>query len=115
MKQITDILDEKKIDAALASVAEPGTFEYKSFFQISGITCLTPEQICEFFSLLDRNGSEYLGSADLTLFLRTIKPDARVLEEEEVNKMMEKGDPNKQNMIGPNEFQAMVKSTKSQN
>ncbi|XP_075141819.1 parvalbumin beta-like [Leptodactylus fuscus] len=107
---ITDFLDEKKIDAALASVAAGNSFHYKSFFQKSGLSGKSTGPVKKVFEILDRNDSGFIEEDELTSFLQNFRPDARLLTEDEVKEVMKDGDSDKDGKIAPNNFQAMVKS-----
>ncbi|XP_063790563.1 parvalbumin beta-like [Pseudophryne corroboree] len=106
---ITDILSAKDIEAALKSVEADGSFDYKSFFKIVGLSGKSGDQAKKVFEILDRDCSGYIEEDELGLFLQNFNDKARKLNAEETQKFLKAGDSDGDGKIGVDEFQALVK------
>ncbi|XP_075140983.1 parvalbumin beta-like [Leptodactylus fuscus] len=88
---ITEILAAEDIDAALASVADDNSFEYKAFFQKVGLVGKSPDEIQKIFEILDRDRSGFIEEHELAFFLQNFKSDARCLTCAEIKDLTKDG------------------------
>ncbi|XP_075035773.1 parvalbumin beta-like [Mixophyes fleayi] len=106
---INDILSAKDIEAALKSVQAVGSFDFKTFVKLVGLSGKSPDVIKKVFEFLDRDCSGFIEEDELALFLQNFKSDARALNDAETKAFLKAGDSDGDGKIGVDEFQALVK------
>ncbi|XP_066496770.1 parvalbumin, thymic CPV3-like [Tiliqua scincoides] len=107
---ITDILSASDIAAALRDCQAPDSFNHKKFFQISGMTKKSGNQVKEIFQILDNDQSGYIEEEELKYFLQRFESGARVLTAAETKSFLAAIDHDGDGKIGAAEFQEMVHS-----
>ncbi|XP_060794931.1 parvalbumin 9 [Neoarius graeffei] len=107
---LTNLLSAEAIENAIKDCEAPGSFGYKKFFQLIGLTKKSPEEVREVFRYLDDNNSGFIEESELKFFLQRFVPGARVLTDNEIKNLMSGSDGNSDGKIGVDEFQRMVLS-----
>ncbi|KAM7151960.1 LOW QUALITY PROTEIN: parvalbumin, thymic CPV3-like [Macrochelys suwanniensis] len=107
---ITDILSPSDIAAALRDCQAPDSFSHKKFFQISGMSKKSSNQIKDIFRLLDNDQSGFIEEDELKYFLQRFECGARVLTTSETKTFLAAADHDGDGKIGVEEFQEMVHS-----
>ncbi|XP_018424652.1 PREDICTED: parvalbumin, thymic CPV3-like [Nanorana parkeri] len=107
---LADLLSASDITAALRECQAPDTFNYKKFFQTSGLTKKTASQVKEAFRVLDNDQSGFIEEEELKFFLQRFDPSCRELTCSETREFMAAADHDGDGKIGAEEFQEMVHS-----
>ncbi|XP_077129659.1 parvalbumin beta-like [Ranitomeya variabilis] len=117
MSSIGDLLSPIDIANALASVQAPNSFEYKSFFQKTGMVNIKSAEIVKrIFNFLDRDTDGVLEYDDVSFVLVSFGPNSRKLTSAEIEAFIRSGSgssgSNISGKISFDEFEAMVRSAK---
>ncbi|XP_060138450.1 parvalbumin, thymic [Zootoca vivipara] len=104
------ILSDADIEAALKSCQAPDSFTYKSFFEKTGLSKKSKEELAKVFGVLDQDKSGFIEEEELQKFMQNFKPSARVLTDKETKAFLAAGDTDGDGKIGVEEFQALVTS-----
>ncbi|XP_056285966.1 parvalbumin 9 [Pseudoliparis swirei] len=107
---LTSILSAEAIENAVKDCQAPDSFCYKKFFQLCGLSSMTPQEIRDVFKILDEDNSGYIEESELKFFLRRFVPEARTLTETETKSFIRAADDDSDGRIGAEEFQTMVLS-----
>ncbi|XP_068439192.1 parvalbumin 9 [Clinocottus analis] len=107
---LTSILSAEAIENAVKDCQAPDSFCYKKFFQLCGLSSMTPQQIKDVFKILDEDDSGYIEESELKFFLQRFVPGARTLTEAETKSFISAADDDSDGKIGVEEFQTMVLS-----
>ncbi|XP_033023211.1 parvalbumin, thymic CPV3 [Lacerta agilis] len=107
---ISDIISPSDIAAAIRDCQAPDSFNYKKFFQISGMSKKSSSQLKDLFRILDNDQSGYIEEDELKFFLQRFDSGARVLTATETKTLLAAGDHDGDGKIGAEEFQEMVLS-----
>ncbi|XP_017280785.1 parvalbumin, thymic CPV3-like [Kryptolebias marmoratus] len=106
---ISSVLSADAIDSAIKDCQAPDSFCANKFFQISGLSKKSPQDVKKVFEILDNNASGYIEEEELKFFLQRFSPGARVLTDKETKAFISTADDS-DGQIGAEEFQAMVLS-----
>uniref|UniRef100_A0A8D0E3Q0 Parvalbumin n=1 Tax=Salvator merianae TaxID=96440 RepID=A0A8D0E3Q0_SALMN len=107
---ITDLFSPADIAAALRECQAPDSFNFKQFFQTTGMTKKSSVQLREIFQILDNNRSGFIEAEELAYFLRNFEAGARLLTTTETKTFMAAGDHDGDGKMGAEEFLEMVHS-----
>ncbi|XP_051877190.1 parvalbumin alpha-like [Pristis pectinata] len=86
--KITEILGAGNISKAIEQCKAPESFSFKKFFETSGLSSKSPDEVKEVFAILDKDGSGYIDKSELKSFLKYFSPDARLLSDTETQSMV---------------------------
>ncbi|XP_072916272.1 parvalbumin, thymic-like isoform X1 [Hemitrygon akajei] len=104
--KITEILGAGDISKAIEQCKE--SFSFKKFFETSGLTGKSPNDVKKVFAILDKDGSGYIEKTELKSFLKYFSPDARMLTDEEIQSMVSAVDNDGDGQIKFQEFLQLV-------
>ncbi|CAL8302134.1 unnamed protein product [Lota lota] len=107
---LTSILSAEAIESAIKDCQEPNSFNYKTFFQLCGLTSKSPQEVKDVFNILDEDNSGYIEESELKFFLQRFVPGARTLTDAEAKTFVSAADDDNDGKIGVEEFQTMVLS-----
>ncbi|KAG5854362.1 parvalbumin 9 [Anguilla rostrata] len=107
---LTSILAADAIENAIKDCQAPDSFNSKKFFQLSGLTKKSPQEVKDVFCILDNDGSGFIEEEELKFFLQRFSPGARLLTDKETKSFLSDADDDSDGKIGAEEFQAMVLS-----
>ncbi|XP_069763933.1 parvalbumin, thymic-like isoform X2 [Narcine bancroftii] len=88
--KITDFLVAGDVAAAIAEY--PGSFHFKRFSKTSGLTKKSAGEIEKIFDIFDDDKNGFIEKKELKLFLRYFQPDARELNNTEIDSFISAGD-----------------------
>ncbi|KAJ7305872.1 hypothetical protein JRQ81_010238 [Phrynocephalus forsythii] len=97
---ITDHLNPSDVAAALRECQAPDSFNYKKFFQTTGMTKKSSSQIKDIFRFLDNDQSGFIEEDELKYFLQRFESGARVLTPTETKTFMAAADHDGDGKIG---------------
>ncbi|XP_072916273.1 parvalbumin, thymic CPV3-like isoform X2 [Hemitrygon akajei] len=106
--KITEILGAGDISKAIEQCKE--SFSFKKFFETSGLTGKSPNDVKKVFAILDKDGSGYIEKTELKYFLQRFSAGARVLSDNETKVFMAGGDKDGDGKLGADEFVDLVMS-----
>ncbi|KAM9584464.1 putative oncomodulin-2 [Trichechus inunguis] len=109
---ITDVLSADDIAAALQECQDPDTFEPQKFFQTSGLSKMSANQVKDVFRFIDNDQSGYLDEEELKFFLQKFESGARELTESETKSLMAAADNDGDGKIGAEGMLTPVHSIK---
>ncbi|XP_013913384.1 PREDICTED: parvalbumin, thymic CPV3-like [Thamnophis sirtalis] len=107
---MSDFLSPLDIAAAIQAFQAPGSFDHRKFFQLTGMSKKSVNQIKNIFKLLDDDENGVIEEDELPFFLQKFQPGARLLTATEMEKFMAAGDRDRDGKVGAEEFQEMVQS-----
>ncbi|XP_032869237.1 parvalbumin, thymic-like [Amblyraja radiata] len=106
--KITDFLVAGDVAAALAECNAPGSFHLKRFSQTSGLAKKSSEEMGKIFGIIDEDGSGFIETSELKLFLRYFCPEARELSDAEMDSFVSAGDVDGDGRIDCGEFLSLI-------
>ncbi|XP_068102891.1 parvalbumin, thymic CPV3-like [Hyperolius riggenbachi] len=107
---LVDLLSPSDVAAALRECQAPDTFNFKKFFQTSGMTKKSAGQVKDAFLVIDNDQSGFIEEHELKFFLQRFDPSARELTCSETREFMAAADHDRDGKIGAEEFQELVHS-----
>ncbi|XP_065119401.1 parvalbumin, thymic CPV3-like [Paramisgurnus dabryanus] len=107
---ISSILCADSIQNALKDFKAPDSFHPKKFFQLSGMTKKSPQDLKKVFKMMDKDDSGYIEEDELKVFLQRFSADARLLTDKETKAFLATAADNSNGKIGAEKFQAFVLS-----
>uniref|UniRef100_A0A3Q2NS44 Parvalbumin n=1 Tax=Fundulus heteroclitus TaxID=8078 RepID=A0A3Q2NS44_FUNHE len=107
---ISSILSADAIDSAIKDCQAPDSFCAKKFFDLSGLSKKSPQDVKKVFGLVDKDHDGFIEEEELKHFLRTFCPGARLLTDKETKAFLSVVDNDGDGRVGADEFQALVLS-----
>ncbi|XP_007891758.1 parvalbumin, thymic [Callorhinchus milii] len=107
---VTDILAASDISNAIKECQALESFDFKKFFQTSGLSRKSADEIKNVFLAMDDDDSGYIELDELKFFLQRFSPIARVLTEAETEAFLKAADTDGDERIGTQEFVTLVMS-----
>ncbi|XP_078093630.1 parvalbumin alpha [Mustelus asterias] len=105
---MTKVLKADDINKAISAFKDPGTFDYKRFFQLVGLKGKTAAQVKEVFEILDKDQSGFIEEEELKGVLKGFSAHGRDLNDSETKAFLAAGDSDHDGKIGADEFAKMV-------
>ncbi|TWW58979.1 parvalbumin-7 [Takifugu flavidus] len=104
---MTDLLKAEEIKTALEAFAGE-TFDPKKFFELVGLTAMSPESVKDVFRVLDVDGSGFIEEDELKYILKGFSKEGRDLTDDETKAFLKAADKDGDGKIGIDEFEVMV-------
>ncbi|AWP18838.1 putative parvalbumin thymic CPV3-like [Scophthalmus maximus] len=107
---LSSILSADAIASAIKDCQAPDSFSPKKFFELSGLSKKSAQDVKKVFGILDNDASGFIEEDELKFFLQRFSPGARVLTDKETKAFLSAADDDSDGRIGAEEFQAMILS-----